>query len=520
MRGPSRRLRDNILYTILACIVGLSIMLISPEGWKSGVVASLRSSSCSASMVIVEGTLDTPCGKVEISRDLGDWIVKARADSIEISGTEYFPLKREKGLSIFKITPLRRTKAMGFILGFSLTLYVLSSRFSYVVTSILVLLLVNALSVLSPGSILSSMSSSVVFVILAGSSFELIMRKTGLDSILGRIVLSLKSEKTFLITLILVSSLLSSIMSNTAATYVMMPIVVSVVERGVEPFLLALVASTAVGGSLTLIGTPPNLIVSEFIRSFTGIDFGFSDWLLFGLPTWLFGIPLIFLLTILFRGKEKVVFSKRESRARFGRDQITALVIILITVGLWISAEKTGLNIGVIGLLSIALFTFMGLLDGSDITRLRWDLVLLLVGGLTLGKAMMNSGYAQWLIEKIPRPASDLGLYVLLLSILGIGTIFSSHTSASALIGPMMIPLGMEISSSFGYPPRDFGVVLAILATLSVNTAMSLPVSTPPSAIVFSSGKVRVGRMFTYGILFGATLIYLLVFIVKNTVWR
>ncbi len=512
------KLVNKLFYLLVASIVGIVLGILSPADWKTGQSVIVKGPSCQAVLELKDSNLNTKCGIVKISVLSNEVILRApEGVEIEISGSSYLPLSVENGISTFEIKPLKHSKIVGFILGFSITLYVFAEKFSYVMTSIIVMFLVSVFGILKPTSALSTLSSSVVFVILAGSAFEVIMRKTGLDKTLGDLILRYsKNRYTFLLSLILISSLLSAVMSNTAATYVMMPIVISVVDEGVGPFLLALVASTSIGGSLTLIGTPPNLVVSKFIEDFTGFKLDFAEWFRFGFPVWVLGIPVVFFLTLFFLRGNFVSLSEKRMKREMNIDQIKALIVILTTVMLWTFSR---VNSGVVGLLSIVLFMLAGLMEHSDVKSLRWDLVFLLGGGLTLGKAMMESGYAQWIVGKMGRPNGDFELFVLMLALLGLGTVFSSHTSASALIGPTMIPLGMGIAHHFGIRPEVFGTLMAVMATLSVNMAIALPVSTPPSAVIFSSGKIDVKTLFVYGISFGFIMIFLIVFILKNAVW-
>jgi len=344
------------------------------------------------------------------------------------------------------------------------------------------------------------------------------MKKTGLDQTLATLAFRhVKGRKTLLLSLILISSLLSGVMSNTAATYVMMPIVLSLVSgNSAEGLLLALVASTAIGGSLTLIGTPPNLIVSSFIKTFTGNEMDFSRWLVFGFPTWIFGMVVVFFITLPFL-KTEWNPSMKEG-VSFSMEKLKTLFVISGVVGLWATSKLIGINNGIIALLGILSFLLLNILKPQDILRLRWDLVILFGGGLTLGKALMTSGWADWLVGKIPLPKNDLELFVLLTSLLLLGTVFSSHTSAAAFIGPVMIPLGMAVAPSFGTSPEVFGTLLVMMTTLSINNAMALPISTPPSAIVFSSGKVRISRMTSYGLIFGTIMNIIFVFLLKK-IW-
>lgn len=451
--------------------------------------------------MVSDGRISGDCAKVKLKDGFLE-ITHPSARELSVNSIKVFPRSIDDEGYHFKIRILKNTKKTGFLLGFSLALYVMASKVDYVITSILVIFISSVLGLLSPSKALSSFSSSVVFVFLAGSAFEIAMRKTRLDNYLaGRISKNLKSPFFTSLSSLIVASLLSALMSNTAATYVMVPIIAALFESDPEWILITLVSATAVGGSLTIIGTPPNLIVSQFIKDVLGIEIGFREWLRFGFRVWIFG--MIFILVFLIFKSRKIEVKRSQIDVEFDSGMLKALAVILFTVILWIFS---GINSGIVALLSIALFLILKVLEREDFKKLRWDLVFLFAGGLTLGKAMIESGYVQYMVGKIPLPHDRFGIFSILTAILFLGTVFSSHTSASALIGPLMIPIGMAISSSFNADPKDFGMKMAILSVLSINSAMALPISTPPSAIVFSTGKVKLRNLFLYGIVFGIVM--------------
>ncbi len=504
----------NFLFYAIAAAIGLLLYAVSPADWTPPY--SVEVSGARISYSPSQGT--TRNGDVSIWMEGKKLFVKyPQGKEVYVNGVRCFPRRVEEGKSLCEISVVRKAKLAGAILGFAATLFALSSRVNYVITSLFILVLVPVLGVLKTSTALSSLSSGVIMIFLAGSAFELAMKKTALDrrlaiALLGRA----RGKYSLLFITILVSSLLSAVMSNTAATYVMMPILLSfVVGEASEAILLVLVASTAIGGSLTLIGTPPNLVVSSFIKDMLGKEMDFSRWLAFGFPTWLVGLGVVFILGALFM-KRAGSFNVEKEELPGDKKWMGALAIILVTVVLWSTSKITGVSSAATALLAILLFFLSGIFEGSDIFKLRWDLVLLFGGGLTLGKALMESGWADWVVGRVPLPRNDLELFAFLTALLLIGTVFSSHTSAAAFIGPVMIPLGMGISRFWGASPESFGILMVVLATLSINCAMALPISTPPSAVVFSSGKVRVSRLAAFGLIFGIAMNAALVFFLKN----
>ena len=514
----------KIFYFALAFLIGLLLYVISPSDFQDAFTVTISNTTSNTTFHLKSSQLPFKAEDAYIYISSGNLIIETTQQAnVFINDIRCYQKGKENGTYIYKMKLPKRAKAAGFVLGFAITLFIFTSRIHFVIPSLFILVLLPFLGVLSSKATLSSLSSPVVYIFLAGSAFEYAMRKTSLDREISKIVFMFaKNKNSLIITTILVSSLLSAIMSNTAATYVIMPIILSIASDGLkEPLLLSLVASTAIGGSLTIIGTPPNLIVASFIRDLTGVKMDFGKWIMFGLPTWLVGIPVIFFLTKIFISKKGVNKSfnmenrKFNENIKLNNEQKVTFYIIIITVVLWATSKMTNLGNGSIALLAVLMFLIFGIMEPNDIRKLRWDLVLLFGGGLSLGKALINSGWADWVVGKLPQPRNNLELFGMLTLLLIVGTAFSSHTSAAAFVGPVMIPLGMGISKYFGTNAYTFGTILVMLATLSINNAMALPISTPPSAIVFSSGKIKIKNMMLYGIIFGILMNSILVFLLK-----
>jgi sodium-dependent dicarboxylate transporter 2/3/5 len=168
-------------------------------------------------------------------------------------------------------------------------------------------------------------------------------------------------------------------------------------------------------------------------------------------------------------------------------------IVIIVTVGLWLTTSLHGLKVASICAVPLVVLTVTRVLDGKDIQGLPWDTLLLVAGGLSLGLALEQTGllnhYAQILIT--------MGLSsIVLIFIFAFLTMLVSNIMSNTAASTVMIPLGMAILVALK-------LEVALIIAISASTAMFLPVSTPPNAIVFSTGLIEQKDFRLGGILVG-----------------
>ena len=435
----------------------------------------------------------------------------------------------EKHLVIFNIQPYVKAKEAGFVFGSAIVLFAAASIIHYVVTGLYATLALVLLGVISAKSPFRLYMSNIILIFIAGSALELIIKETGLDkrvaSLLSRIgssVTKLVIGSTFLV------SFLSMWMSNTAATYVMLPLVLVILnrinaegKRFSSVLLASLAMAASVGGTATLIGTPPNVLAAGFLNDLVyGTSFiGFMRWLYIGLPAWAIGYGIGVLLAIAYMNiiarseltsinkalkqlREKTVLEKKP----WSKEEVKGLINMLVLIGLWLTEPIHGLSAGISAAIGLLVFFSTGVLSVKKHWKmLAWDLMVLFGAGLTLGTALMKSGWANYVLSLLSgiQGIGWMAWYVIGFTAYIIGTFISSHTSASAFVAPLTIPLGMLLAASLGIPIEAGAAVATVTAIICLNNAVALPISTPPSAIVFSTGKVRMRDLVVYGLLYG-----------------
>jgi sodium-dependent dicarboxylate transporter 2/3/5 len=340
--------------------------------------------------------------------------------------------------------------------------------------------------------------SPVILLFLGGFVLARGLERYDLDSVLASAILRRvgKRPAAILAGFMGVTALLSMWMSNTAATALMIAVALPLIRSmdTADPMkiglLLGIPFAANLGGMATPIGTPPNAIAIAALRN-AGIEIGFLEWMGLALPATIILLALTWILImLLFRAQKKeLTFSIQKVKKLEWKEWII-LATLFITVLGWLTGNLHKIPDAIVALLPALIFFSLGLLGRKDFRSLGWDVLILMGGGLSLGKAVAVSGLDSWLLtslgmERFPPIALFIG-FILLTVIL---TNFISNTSAAALI----VPLAMGFAAGSNS--------LAVGVALAASASMLLPISTPPNAIAFGSGLLKVKHMFRTGII-------------------
>ncbi|MDF1851033.1 MAG: SLC13 family permease [Verrucomicrobiales bacterium] len=329
--------------------------------------------------------------------------------------------------------------------------------------------------------------------------------RTGLDRDIAERLLILGGTKPDRILLVAMGTtfVFSMFLSNTATAAMMVAILGPMLancgsSRACRALIIGVAFSANLGGMGTIIGTPPNAIASGLLEDVRPVDF--LTWMLFGLP------PAILLVAGLWFVLRRQVRTARfslspdcmenesegeeetnpasESLPRWQRWMV--LFVFVATVALWLSGSWHGIPTAIVSFVPIVILSITGVIRGVDIRNLDWDILILLAGGLSLGVGVSESGLAEWLAGRlgelaIPPMAMAMvfGLLTLLLSN------FMSNTAAANIL----IPIGIAAGAASG--GSEEAAAFAIPMALSASAAMCLPISTPPNAIAYASGRIQ-----------------------------
>lgn len=359
-------------------------------------------------------------------------------------------------------------------------------------------------------------SSPLIFLFLAGFIMAAAASKTKLDVWLAKKVLFFVGGRPHNIVtgLIGITYVLSMFVSNTATAAMMMTILLPLLGHIKEsnPFqkavLLSVVIGANLGGMATIIGTPPNAIavgiLGENAPSFIG-------WIALSLPPSLLVVFILRLVILkVYPSSEPFIDLKSikevehfdDSTKQFSKiptipswKKNVTVAIFTMTILLWLTGPLHHIPTTVVSLLPIIGFTLFGILDADDICKIRWDVIILIVGGLSLGLAVSKTGLDIWLATLISTDGMSILWIMFIFSYLVVViSNFMSNTAATNIMLPIVIAIATTISQEASY--------LAVVAVaLSASFAMSLAVSTPPNAIIFSSKKVHSKDFLILGII-------------------
>lgn len=339
---------------------------------------------------------------------------------------------------------------------------------------------------------------------------------------------------------IIVTAFLSAWLTNTATTLLILPIAIAVISQVKDSseksrfgtcLMLCVAYSASLGGLSTLIGTPPNALFASMSESLAGIDVGFSEWMIVGLP-----ISAISLLVLWFYmikaaklGKDPIAGTKtvvRQELSRLGRmfrDEKIVAIIFSATAISWISRgllwkdyfpfiEDYTIVLISVGFLLVIPSSKKSrrLLDLKSTTKIPWGVLVLIGGGLALAGGFSASGLDMWVADQLSF-LSGMPYFVIILVVVAV-TVFSgelmSNTAGAALLMPIMASLAITIDTN----------PLLLMAPVAIATSYGfiMPVGTPPNAIVIGSGHVSPKRMAKFGFPLNVIFILLLTVLMTN----
>ncbi len=453
-------------------------------------------------------------------------------------------------LALFEVSGVENGRAIALFVA--VVVLWLTELLPLAVTGLLVPILIVLYGILPAKEAFLPFGKDILFLFIGCFFIARAMSKHGWDKRMAFWILSSRlggRSPSALITLIgIIAFVLSMWVSNTATAAMMAPICLGIAntlegsfatDRQRHAFttraLLTTAFAASIGGLATPVGTPPNLIAVQFLAD-RGTDISFIEWLSIGLP--IASLMFVILIAIMHFRFRLDPIDLGGVRDHFGDElrklgpikreelQIAAVfglaVLLWIAPGLlklvmpdsaWVALVSERLSMSVVGIgASLLLFLLRSgkttTLEWKDAQHIDWGTVLLFGGGLTLGTMLSQTGLAQTFGDLVFDPS--WGFVALVVGAVLFGVVmseFASNTASAAIV----IPILLVVLGGPGF--EDVSVTLVVMAcAFGASYGFMLPVSTPPNAIVYGTGKLKVRDMVTTGILFdvsGAALIIL-----------
>ncbi|MCB1165998.1 MAG: SLC13/DASS family transporter [Leptospiraceae bacterium] len=405
-------------------------------------------------------------------------------------------------------------------------------------TSLLPLIYLPLAGIVTPGALAESYFNSIIFLFLGGFLLAAAMEKWNLHRRIALWILMITGRQV-VAGFMIASALLSMWISNTATAMMMLPIAAAVLSRldgdsWNRPVYLGVAYGCSIGGIATLIGTPPNLALARIYKQSFGAESfpGFTEWMLMAFPLALILLAVVYIILhkVLYRTDSAQSLNRGQWSVQLDElgpmtaEEKSAGILFATTALLWIFRSPIELdsfrlpgwidalsgfehakqiNDGVIAL-AMATLGFLlpapshkgkRILEAADLDRIPWSILLLFGAGFALASAFESSGLSQQagsLLQSI-RPDNVFLLLLLINFSMNMMTEFTSNTATAQIILPVIAALAKES----GLPA--LGLMAGV--TFSVSMAFMMPVATPPNAIVFGSGKLKIADMVKSGLI-------------------
>ena len=442
-------------------------------------------------------------------------------------------------------------------LHYGLQLGGLQKRFQFQSTSLLPIFLLPVTGALDSGTVTSSYGADIIFLFLGGFFIATAMEKWNLHKRIAMAIIAFigTSTQRILLGFMVATAFLSMWVSNTAAVMMMIPMGLAITaqvasalkgrpeENELPKFEKALIFGIGyagtIGGLGTLIGTPPNIILAAQVKELFDVEISFAGWMLIAVPivviltitTWLYLGRFAFKMSIKgLPGGKEVIQKERKALGKMIFEEKVVAAVFVFAAFMWITREFLWISImpdlkdGMIAVLATA-FLFAipttkkygkRVLDWKDSKEIPWGVLLLFGGGLAIAAGFRQTGLSEWIGTQLTVLDGFHILIIITLSTLLVLALteITSNTATATMILPVLASLALAL--------HIHPFALMVPAAMAANCAFMLPVGTPPNAIIFGTGKIRIVEMVRVGFfinIFALLLIVLVIYYLMPIVW-
>lgn len=392
----------------------------------------------------------------------------------------------------------------------------------------------------------TSFGHKYVFLYVGGFIIAIAIQKWNLHKRIALNIIRIIGTNVIKIILgfMVATAFMSMWISNTATAVMMLPIAMAIVaqlkdnpntkedenEIFGKALMLGIAYSASIGGVSTLIGTPPNLVLAGVVEETFGYEITFSEWFKFGFPI------SIILLFICWKYITGIAFKFKQKDFPGGRQEINnqlkligkisyeeklISIVFSLTAFAWVTRDYLlkilipVIDDTIIAMVSAIIIFLLPTKDGKrrllnwdEAVKLPWGILLLFGGGMALAAGFKESGLALWIGNQMTL-LDGVSLFLLvfiLITSVNFLTEITSNLATTAMLLPILYPMAINIDV---HP-----FILMVSTTVAASCAFMLPVATPPNAVVFGSGYLRIPDMVKIGIWMNIISIILLTFFV------
>ena len=408
----------------------------------------------------------------------------------------------------------------------------------------------------------ASYGNNIIFLFMGGFMLALAMQRWNLHKRIALAIVGAIGTSPALLILgfMIATGFISMWVSNTATAVMMLPIGVSVLvlvnrlrledaaRKGEEPgegvdpdleaegsagtassavrsnfgtaLMLGIAYAASIGSLATIIGTPPNALLAAHMSQEFGVTIGFGRWMVVGAP-----IAVVFLLIawllltkVIFKpeipeipGAAELILEERRGLGKISSGEVRVLSVFVLAALSWVfipliwqiagAGDPPIGDAGIAMVVALLLFVLpagaargVRLLDWDAAVKLPWGVLLLFGGGLALSAQFSSSGLTEW-IGEVTAGIGGLPV-VLIVAIVAAGILFLTELTSNTATAATFLPVATAVAVGIGVDP----MLLAIPVALAATCAFMLPVATPPNAIAYGSGYVRIPQMAAAGL--------------------
>jgi solute carrier family 13 (sodium-dependent dicarboxylate transporter), member 2/3/5 len=388
-----------------------------------------------------------------------------------------------------------------------------TEAFHLAVTSIVIMFLQPLLQITTFQDAAYGFASPIIFLMIGGFIMAEAIRKSGLAQRLTYTLLNKlgTTPDRSIFVAVFSTGILSAWIENVVAFAMLLPIIKEIVplmgaeepERGKSNFAKAMILGASygslAGGLGTEIGTAPNLMAAAYTH------LPFASWMVFGFPLAIIMMLVVWkLLGRIFKpevkgvvGGMETINNKLTEMGSMTKIEKISIIILLFTIGLWVTGGLTHIDSYSVALIGAFLFFAFGVIRWEDAQRgVDWGLIIFFGGALSLGAALLNTGAASYLVQDIVNMLGSDPSTLLIMVMLMIIAVVITQVMSNIALSAILVPIAVTLATAQGQPVGIYAVPVAIACSLS----FMFPMADPTVAMAYGSGYVSIKEIFKAGL--------------------